>query len=52
MAKGIRSLSLDAKKTLKGDFKPSSRAERDFYRSLKKVAQNCSPNRVLYLMKI
>ncbi len=34
----MRSLSLDAKKTLKGKFKPSTTAERDFYRSLKKVA--------------
>lgn len=35
----MRSLTLDAKKTLKGKFKPSTNAERDFYRSLKKVAQ-------------
>jgi SPP1 gp7 family putative phage head morphogenesis protein len=35
----IRSLSFDAKKTIKGKFKPSTRAEKDFYRQLKKVAQ-------------
>lgn len=36
----MRSLTLDAKtKTIKGKFKPSSTAERDFYRQLKKVAQ-------------
>lgn len=34
----MRSLTLDAKKTIKGKFKPSSTAERDFYRQLKKVA--------------
>jgi len=36
----MRSLSLDAKKTIKGKFKPSSKAERDFYRSLKRVAES------------
>lgn len=36
---GIRSLTLDAKKTIRGKFKPSSAAERDFYRQLKKVAE-------------
>jgi SPP1 gp7 family putative phage head morphogenesis protein len=35
----LRSLTLDAKKTLKGNFKPSSQAERDFNRQLKKVAK-------------
>lgn len=35
--KKIRSLSFDAK-VVKGKFKPSSAAERDFYRQLKKVA--------------
>lgn len=35
----IRSLTLDASKTIKGKFKPSADAERKFYRSLKKVAQ-------------
>lgn len=40
----IRSLTLpvltfDAKKTVRGRFKPSSQAERDFYRHLKKVAE-------------
>jgi len=35
----LRSLTLDAKKTLKGNFKPSSTAERDFNRALKKVAR-------------
>lgn len=36
----MRSLTLDAKKkTIHGKFKPSPTAERDFYRSLKKVAQ-------------
>lgn len=35
----MRSLTFDAKKTLKGKFKPSSTAERDFYRALKRVAQ-------------
>ncbi len=35
----MRSLTFDAKKTIKGKFKPSSTAERDFYRSLKKVAR-------------
>lgn len=34
----IRSFTLDAK-TLKGKFKPSSKAEADFYKQLKKVAQ-------------
>lgn len=38
MAK-IKSLTLDAKKTLKGKFKPSTTAEKDFYRQLKKVAR-------------
>lgn len=36
---GIRSLSFDAKKTLKGNFKSSVQAERDFMRQLKKVAR-------------
>lgn len=35
----MRSFSFDAKKTLKGNFKPSSAAEREFYRQLKKVAR-------------
>lgn len=35
----MRSFSFDAKKTIKGKFKPSSKAERDFYSSLKKVAK-------------
>lgn len=35
----MRSLSLDAKETLKGKFKPSRAAELQFYRQLKKVAQ-------------
>lgn len=35
----IRSLALDAIKTVKGKFKPSTDAEKKFYRSLKKVAQ-------------
>lgn len=35
----IRSLTRDAEKTIKGKFKPSSTAERNFYRQLKKVAQ-------------
>lgn len=35
----IRSLTRDAQKTLKGKFKPSSTAERNFYRALKRVAQ-------------
>lgn len=39
MAFKIRSLTLDAKKTIKGKFKPSSTAERDFYKSLRRVAQ-------------
>jgi SPP1 gp7 family putative phage head morphogenesis protein len=34
----MRSLSLDAKKTLKGKFKPSNSAERQFAKQLKKVA--------------
>lgn len=38
MAFKIRSLTLDAKKTIKGKFKPSSQAERDFYKSLRRVA--------------
>lgn len=37
--KKIRSLTLDAEKVLKGKFKPSTKAEKDFYRALKKVAQ-------------
>lgn len=36
---GLRSLTFDAKKTLKGKFKPSTAAENQFYRQLKKVAQ-------------
>lgn len=35
----FKSLSFDAKKTLKGKFKPSTQAERDFYKSLRRVAQ-------------
>jgi SPP1 gp7 family putative phage head morphogenesis protein len=35
----MRSLSFDAKKTVKGNFKPSTRAEQDFHRQLKKVAR-------------
>ena len=35
----MRSLSFDAKKTLKGKFKPSSSAERQFAKQLRKVAQ-------------
>lgn len=35
----MKSLTFDAKKTLKGKFKPSSTAERDFSRALKKVAR-------------
>jgi SPP1 gp7 family putative phage head morphogenesis protein len=35
----MRSLSFDAKKVLKGKFKPSTTAEAKFYKSLKKVAQ-------------
>lgn len=35
----MRSFTFDAKKTIKGKFKPSAQAERDFYRQLKKVAQ-------------
>lgn len=35
----MRSLSLDAKKTLKGKFKPSRAAEQQFFRALKKVAK-------------
>lgn len=35
----IRSLTLDAKKTIKGKFKPSSAAEAQFYKQLRKVAQ-------------
>lgn len=35
----MRSFSFDAKKTLKGKFKPSTAAEKAFYRQLKKVAQ-------------
>lgn len=35
----MRSLTFDAKKTIKGKFKPNASAERDFYRSLKKVAR-------------
>lgn len=38
MAYKIRSLSLDAKKTIKGKFKPSSQAESQFYKSLRRVA--------------
>jgi SPP1 gp7 family putative phage head morphogenesis protein len=34
----IRSLTIDAKTTLRGKFNPSTRAEKDFYRQLKKVA--------------
>jgi SPP1 gp7 family putative phage head morphogenesis protein len=35
----MRSLSLDAKKTVKGKFKPSTQAEREFMKQLKKVAR-------------
>lgn len=35
----FRQLTFDAVKTVRGKFKPSSTAERDFYRQLKKVAQ-------------
>lgn len=35
----IRSLTFDGPRTVKGKFKPSSTAERDFYRALKKVAK-------------
>lgn len=35
----MRSLSFDAKVTIKGKFKPSEAAERQFYKQLKKVAQ-------------
>ncbi len=35
----MRSFTLDAKKTIKGKFKPSTAAERQFYKQLKKVAQ-------------
>lgn len=35
----FRKLTFDAGKTLKGKFKPSTAAERQFYRQLKKVAQ-------------
>lgn len=34
----IRSLAFDAAKTVRGKFKPSAGAEREFYRQLKKVA--------------
>ncbi len=34
----LRRLTLDAKKTIKGKFKPSSTAEREFYKSLRKIA--------------
>ena len=36
----MRSLTLDAKKTLKGKFEPAKSAERDFQRALKKVARH------------
>lgn len=39
MAFKIKSLTLDAKKTVKGKFKPSSTAEKQFYKSLRRVAQ-------------
>lgn len=35
----IREISFDAKKTIRGKFKPSTAAERAFYKQLKKVAQ-------------
>lgn len=35
----MRSFTFDAKKAIKGKFKPSTTAERNFYRSLKKIAQ-------------
>lgn len=39
MAFKIKSLTLDADKTIKGKFKPSTAAEREFYKQLKRVAQ-------------
>lgn len=36
----IRSLTFDAGKTIKGKFKPSVAAEREFYKQLRKVAQH------------
>lgn len=38
----MRSFSFDAKKTVRGNFKPNSQAEREFFRQLKKVAQASS----------
>jgi len=35
----VRSLTLDAVKTVRGKFKPSTAAERQFYKALKRVAQ-------------
>lgn len=35
----LKSLTLDAKKTVRGKFEPSAAAEREFFRSLKKVAR-------------
>lgn len=40
MAFKTRSLSFDAKKTVKGKFKPSTAAEQKFYKSLRRVAQS------------
>lgn len=37
--KKLRSLTLDAPKVIRGKFKPSTAAEKEFYRALKKVAQ-------------
>lgn len=39
MAGLAKILTLDAKRTLRANFKPSTAAEREFYRQLKKVAQ-------------
>lgn len=39
MAFKIRELTLDAKKTVRGNFKPNASAEREFNRALKKVAR-------------
>lgn len=36
----FKELTLDAKKTIKGKFKPSTAAERKFYKALKKVAEH------------
>jgi SPP1 gp7 family putative phage head morphogenesis protein len=39
MAFKVRSLTFDAKKTVRGKFKPSTTAEREFSKALRKVAQ-------------